>query len=53
MVKDHPHGGEKKKKEDGRRGKITFRIKPHTHQRHSEGSKEILVHMRIQRPYRD
>ena len=27
-----------KPKKDGRRGKITFRIKPHTHQRHLEGS---------------
>ena len=28
--------------QDGRRGKITFRIKPHTCQRHSEGSSKTL-----------
>ena len=37
--KDTPHRREKEKpQEDSRRGKITFRIKPHTHQRCSEGS---------------
>ena len=31
-----------KPQQDGRRGKITFRIKPHTHQRHLEGSNKTL-----------
>ena len=30
--------------QDGRRGKITFRIKPHSHQRCSEGSNKPCVH---------
>ena len=30
--------------QDGRRGKITFRIKPHNHQRCSEGSNKTCVH---------
>ena len=38
--------------QDGRRGKIAFRIKPHTCQRCSEGSKKTLC-TRIQRPHRD
>ena len=37
----HPRAKEKPKQE-GRRGKITFRIKPHTPQRCSEGSNKIL-----------
>ena len=28
--------------EDGRKGKTVFRIKPHTHQTHSEGSDKTL-----------
>ena len=35
----HPRA---KEKQDGRRGKIAFRIKPHTHQRLSEGSNKTL-----------
>ena len=31
-----------KPQQGGRRGEITFRIKPHTHQRHSEGSNKTL-----------
>ena len=31
-----------KLQQDGRRGKIAFRIKPHTHQRRSEGSNKTL-----------
>ena len=48
----HPKA-KKKPQQDGRRGEIIFRIKPHTHQRHSEGSKKNLVCIRIQRPHRD
>ena len=36
-----PKAKEKPQK-DGRRDKITFRIKPHTHQRHSENSNKTL-----------
>ena len=36
-----PRAKEKPKK-DGRRGKIAFRIKPHTHQRYLEGSNRTL-----------
>ena len=38
-AKDNPQ-------QDGRRGKITFRIKSHTHQRCSEGSIKPCVHHR-------
>ena len=31
-----------KPQQDGRRGEILFRIKPHTYQRHSEGSNKTL-----------
>ena len=34
--------GKGEPQQDGRRGKIMFRIKPHTHQRHLEGSNKIL-----------
>ena len=48
--KDTPHRREKEKpQEDSRRGKITFRIKPHTHQRCSEGSNKPVC-TRTQRP---
>ena len=41
--KDTPHPRAKKKSQkDGRRGKITFRIKAYTHKRHSEGSNKTL-----------
>ena len=41
-----------KTQQHGRRGEITFRIKPHTCQRHSEGSNN-LVHARTQGTRRD
>ena len=37
----HPRAKEKPR-QDGRRGEITFSIKPHTYQKHSEGSNKIL-----------
>ena len=41
--KDTPHPKAKEKtQQDGRRGVIMFRIKPHTCQRHSEGSNKAL-----------
>ena len=41
--KNTPHPRAKEKpKQDGRRGKITFRIKPHSHQRCSESSNKTL-----------
>ena len=33
-----------KPQKDDRRSEITFRIKPHTHQRCSEGSNKLCVH---------
>ena len=46
---DTPHPRAKEKpQQDGRRGEIMFRIKPHTHQSRSEGSST-----RTQRPYRN
>ena len=52
--KDTPHlrAKEKPHQQDGRRGEIVFRIKPHSHQRLSE-AKTNLVHTRTQRPHRD
>ena len=42
--KDTPHPKAKEKLQlDGRRGKIAFRIKPHTHQRCSEGPNKPCV----------
>ena len=41
--KDTPCPRAKEKpQQDGRKGEITFRIKYHTHQRHSEGSDKTL-----------
>ena len=41
--KDIPHPGEKEKpQQDSKRGEITFRTKPHTHQRHLESSNKTL-----------
>ena len=41
--KDTPHSRAKEKaQQDGRRGKIAFRIKPHTRQRCSEGSNNTV-----------
>ena len=45
----HPRAKEKPQ-QDSRRGKITFTIKPHTHQRCSEGLNKPCVH---QSPHRD
>ena len=43
LKKDTSHSRAKEKSQkDGRRGKITFRIKPYTHQRCLEGSNKIL-----------
>ena len=43
--KDTPRPRAKEKpQQDGRRGKIVFRIKPHTHQTHSEGSNKPCAH---------
>ena len=47
----HPRAKEKTQ-QDGRRGKITFRIKPQTHQRCSEGSNKPCVHQDPQTPQR-
>ena len=42
---DTPHPRAKERlQQDGRRGEITFRIKPLTHQRCSEGSNKPYVH---------
>ena len=35
-------GAKEKLQQDGKRGKIAFRSKPHTHQRRSEGSNKTL-----------
>ena len=41
--KDTPHPRAKEKpQQDGRRGKVTFRIKPHTQQRRLKGSNNTL-----------
>ena len=40
--KDISYPRAKVPQQDGRRGKIAFRIKPHTPQRHSEGSNKAL-----------
>ena len=43
LWEDTPHPRAKEKpQQDGRRGEIAFRIKSHTHQRHSEGSNKTL-----------
>ena len=48
-IKAIPHPRVKEKtQQDSRRGKIIFRIKPHTHQRHSEDANKTLVHTRTQ-----
>ena len=50
--KDNPHPRAKEKpQKDGRRGEITFRIKPHTRQRCLEGTNKTFVSTR--RPHRD
>ena len=47
----HPKAKEKPQ-EDGRRDEIRFRIKPHTRQRHSEGSNKPCVHQDPETPQR-
>ena len=42
----------KKPQQDGRRGKIVFRIKPHTRQRCSEGSNILCAHQDPETPKR-
>ena len=44
--------GKGEAQQDGRRDKIVFRIKPHTHQRCLEGSKQNFVHTRTQGPHK-
>ena len=43
-------GANKKPQQDGRRGKITFRIKLHTHQRLLEGSNKLCAHQDPETP---
>ena len=51
--KDTPHPRAKEKpQKDGTRGEISFRIKPHTCQRHSEGSNIPCAHQDSETPYR-
>ena len=51
--KDTPHLGAKEKpQQDGKRGKITFRITPPTHQR-CQRAQTNFVHTRTQRHHRD
>ena len=47
----HPTVKEKPQ-QDGRRGKIAFKIKPHTSQRCSEGSNKPCVHQNLETPQR-
>ena len=47
----HPRAKEKTQ-QDGRRRQITFRIKPHTCQRHSEGSNKPCAHQDPDTPQR-
>ena len=51
--KDTPHPKAKEKPQhDGKRGKNTFRIKPHTCQRCSEGSNKTCTHQNPEIPKR-
>ena len=51
--KDTPHSKEKEKsQQDGRRGEIEFRIKPHTRQRCLESSNKSCVHQELETPQR-
>ena len=51
--KDTPHPRAKEKsQQDGRRGEIVFRLKPHTCQRHSEGSNKPCAHQDPETPQR-
>ena len=44
--------GKEKPQQDGWRGEIVYRIKPHTYQRHSEGSNKHCVHQDPETPQR-
>ena len=50
--KQHTPGprAKEKQQQDGKRGKIAFRIKPHIHQRCSEGSNKPCVHQDPETP---
>ena len=48
----HIQRAKEKPQQDGRRGEITFRTKPHTHQRRSQGTNKILC-TPGPRPYTD
>ena len=51
--KDTPRPRAKEKpQQDGRRGKIAFRIKPHNRQRRSEGSNKPYMHQDPETPQR-
>ena len=51
--KDNPRPRAKEKpQQDGRRGEITFRVKPHTHQRYLEGSNKPCTHQDPETPQR-
>ena len=51
--KDTPYPRAKEKpQQDDQRGKITFRIKPHTCQRHTEGSNKPCAHQDPETPQR-
>ena len=51
--KDIPYPRAKEKpQQDSKMGKITFRIKPHTLQRHTEGSNKPCVHQDPETPQR-
>ena len=53
LWEDTSHTRAKEKpQQDGKRGKITFRIKPHTHQKHSEGSNKPCTHQDPETPHR-
>ena len=50
-LRRHPCPRAKRRpQQDGRRGKIMFRIKPHTHQRHSGSSNKHCVHQDTETP---
>ena len=53
LRRDTPRPTAKEKpQQDGRRGKFAFRIKPHSHQRHSQGSNKPCAHQDSETPQR-
>ena len=52
MALEQRRRAKEKPQQDGKRGKITFRIKPHTHQRLSEGSNIPCAHQDPETPQR-